>query len=264
MASALGALASGVGQILGRTVFLQPNTATGIPVPLVVLDVVKTESVEYETEISEHPVEAGPEVGDHAQRKNPTIRLKGTISNTPLDLSTAIANVASGALAAISTSQARSNLLNSAFSQAQGIVGSVLQGNASNLAANAAAGAVDAISRTILLNAYESSLPFTVLTRRQRFDNVIIKKLHFPRDEDTGYALEFEIDLKQIRIVNPLVVQKNTVDEAVISGASSSTNLGNQSTQSTSAQLQNAVQGSTLGQTPGVVSKSPAFFSGVA
>lgn len=40
----LGSLAAGVGQIMGRTVLLQTNTSTGIPVPLAVLDVVKEEA----------------------------------------------------------------------------------------------------------------------------------------------------------------------------------------------------------------------------
>lgn len=256
----LGGLASGVGQILGRTMFLQMNTSTGIPIPLAVLDVVKDEVVEYDAEISEHPVEAGTEVGDHFQRKNPTIRLKGTISSTPLDLSVAVANIAAGGLAAISSAQARSNLLNSAMSQGTGILGAALQGNASNIASNAFAGAVDAISRTILLNAFETGSPFTIVTKRQRYDNVLIKKLTFPRNEETGYALDFEMDIKQIRIVSPLKVQKSQVSEDVISSGSSSTNLGSQSTQLASSQMQSAVKTSPFSLSPGMSTKFPGAF----
>lgn len=256
----LSAIASGVGQILGRTVLIQPNTATGIPVPLAVLDVVKDEIVEYTAEISSHPVEAGLEISDHSQKKNPTIRLKGTISNTPLDLSVAVANIAAGAFAAISSSQARSNLLSSAATIGTGILGASLQGNASNIGSNAFAGAVDAISRTILINTFEQVVPFTIITKRQKFDNVLIKKLTFPRNEETGYALAFEMDIEQIRIVTPLKVQKGNVAESVQSTASSSTNLGSQSTQLASAQMQSAVKASTLGSAPGVADKSPGAF----
>lgn len=262
MANPLGSLAAGVGQILGRTVLIQPNTATGIPVPLAVLDVVKDENVEYDSDISDHPVEAGTEVSDHQQLKNTAIRLKGTISNTPLDLSTAIANIAAGGLAAITSNQARSNLLNSAVSQGTGIVGATLQGNAGNIGSSVFAGAVDAISRTILIAAFQSRTPFTVITRRARYDNVLIKRLSFPRNEETGYALDFEMDIKQITIVTPLKVQKTQLAENVISTASSPTNLGNQSTQLASNQLTQAVKSSSLGSAPGVSAKSPSFFGG--
>lgn len=261
MASLLSALAGGAAQVLGRTLFLQTNTATGIPVPLAVLDVVKNEVVEYDSEISEHPVEQGTEVSDHQQLHNPTIRLKGTISSTPLDLSVAIANIAAGTLAAISSSQARSNLLNSGLSVGTGIVGAALQGNAGNIAANAFAGAVDAVSRTILLYCYQNKTPFTVITKRASYTNCLIKRLSFPRDENTGYALDFEMDIRQIRIVTPIKVQKTQLDESIISTAASSTNLGNQATQLASNQVQSAVSSSSLGSVPGVASKSPGFFT---
>ena len=261
MAISIQSLAAGVGAVLGRTIFLQTNTGTGIPVPLAVLDVVKNEVIEYDSEITEHPVESGPEIGDHQQLHNPTIRLKGTMSATPLDLSVAVANLAAGALAAISSSQARSNLLNSGLSQGIGIIGAKLQGSAGNLAANAFSGAVDAISRTILLTAFQNKTPFNVITKRAIYTNCLIKRLSFPRDENTGYALDFEMDIKQIRIVSPLKVQKTSVAENVISGAASSTNLGSQATQLASSQMQGAVSGSSLGSVPGVASKSPGFFS---
>lgn len=256
----LGNLASGVGQILGRTSLIQFNTSTGIPIPLAVLDVVKDELVEFSAEVTQHPVEAGQEVSDHIQKKPTTVRLKGTISSTPLDLSVAIANLAAGTIAAITESQARSNLLNSGISQGVGIVGAALQGNSGNLAANAFSGAVDAVSRVILQNAFDQKTPFTLMTRRQRYDNVVIQRLRFPRSEETGYSLDFEMDIIQIRIVSPLRVQKTQVAENVISTASSSTNIGSQSTQAANQQIVTAVQGSPLADSSVAVGKSPEFF----
>lgn len=263
MADALGVLATGVSQILGRTTLMQfpPYTPSGIPIPLAVLDVVKDEMVEYEMEISDHPVEQGLEVSDHAQPKNLVVRLKGTISNTPLDLSVAIANIAAGGLSAFTSSQARSNLLNTGLSAGAGIVGSALQGNSSNVGASAFAGSVDAISRTILLYVFQNRTPFSIVTRRQRFDNMLIRRLSFPRNEETGFAVDFEMDIRQIRIVSPSEVSKTQVSEDVISTAASLTNLGNQSTQLASAQMQSAVKTSTLGAVPGVAAKSPGAFA---
>lgn len=259
MATALSAIAGGVGQILGRTLLIQMGTTP--PTPLAVLDVVKDEIIDYEAEISEHPVEEGQEISDHVQLKNPTIRLKGVISNTPLDLSIAIANLASGTLAAITSSQARQNLLNTGVSQAVGILGSALQGNAGNLTADAYSGAVDAISRVILLNAYQAKMPFSVITKRQRFDNVVIKRLTFPRNEETGYALAFEMEIKQIRIVKTPKATPNQVTESLTPTASSATDLGSQSTQQASPQAAQAVKNSSLGDLDIVTSKSPGFFA---
>lgn len=261
MGLSIGSLKSGVGQIIGRTILLQPNSGIlGIPVPLAVLDVVKEERVDYTAVITEHPVEAGPEISDHIQLTNPTLRLKGVISSTPLDLSVAIANMAAGALAAITSSQAQGNLLNSGVSQGVGLLSATLQGNAGNVAANAFTGAVDAVSRTILLNAFQSATPFTVVTRRQSFSNMVIQRLSFPRNEETGYALEFEMDIKQLKTVKPITSSFLTVAANVISGAVPATSLGSQSTADVSPQTTSAVQGSNLGSAPNVAEKSPGFF----
>src|SRR5579875_2170403 len=257
----LGSLATGFGQVLSRTLLLQTNGPLGIPIPLAVLDVVKEERIDYEADISEHPVEAGMEVTDHVQLKNPMLRLKGTISSTPLDLSIAISNIASGALAAITSSQARSNLLNSGLSQGVGLVGAALQGKAGNVGASLFAGSVDAISRTILLSAYEAKTPFSVVTKRATYSNLVIQRLSFPRTEDTGYALDFEMDLKQLRIVAPLQTLQNQLDESVISSASSMLSIGGQSTQAVSPNIASAAAGSSLSASPGVSGKSPGFFA---
>ena len=261
MGLSLGSLGVGIGQILSRTVFIQPNGPAGIPIPLAVLDVVKNEVVDYDAEVSEHGVEEGPEVSDHVQLHNVTLRLKGTISSTPLDLSVAIANLAAGAYAAVTDNQARSNLLNSGFSQSIGMVGAALQGNAGNVGASAFSGAVDAVSRTILIAVWQARMPFTIVTKRQTYPNMIIKRLSFPRDQETGYALDFEMDIKQMRIVSTLKVQKNSVGEDVISTASSSTGLGSQSTSEANSQIQSQVQQSSLGQAPGMSTKFPGVFA---
>jgi hypothetical protein len=253
--SSVSSLASGIGAILGRTMFLQTISSTGIPVPLCVLDVVENEDVEYRAEVSEHPVEVGPEVGDHRQLKNPTVRLKGKISSTPLDLSVAIANIATSGIAAITDSQARSNLLNSGLSQGVGLAGAALQGKSGNIGAAAFTGAVDATSRTIMIYCYTNNTPFSVLTKRQRFDNCVIERLRFPRDLETGFALEFEIDIKQIKLVKSTTVQKTQLDESVISGGASVSNLGSQSTSAATPQVSSAVGSSSLSSAPGVSSK---------
>lgn len=256
----LGSLgASAVGQVLQRTFLIQSSTATGIPIPLAILDVVMDEQPEYSANVTEHPVEQGPEVTDHIQLRSPILRLRGKISNTPLDLSVAVANLFAGGIQAITSSQARANLLNTGLSQGVGIVGAALQGKAGNLVSDGIAGATDAISRTILLAAFQNKMPFDVVTKRQTYTNMVIEKLAFPRNKDTGYALEFDMSLKQLVIVSPLTVQSTQLSENVISSGTPATDLGSQSTSAASAQVVSAVKGSSLTSDPAVAAKSPGF-----
>ena len=109
--------------ILQRTFLLEVGTGNGVPRPLIVLDVVKEEEPEYTNQITKHPLEQGEPVTDHIQPENPTLRLKGTVSATPIDLSTSIANLASGGLQLITSSQARANFLNTGLQSTAGALG---------------------------------------------------------------------------------------------------------------------------------------------
>ena len=228
----IGAAGSG---LLQRTYFLQTNTPSGIPQILVVLDAITQETPEFSADVTQHPVEFGSEVSDHIQIKNPTLTLKGTISNTPLDLQTTIGNVLSGGLAAITSSQARTNILNTGLQQGAGILGAKLLGGAAGLLSEGLAGSADALARTSLLNAFESRQPFDVLTKRQRYESMVIEKLSFPRDGSTGYQLVFEMELIRLRIVSPLTVTITQVGEDVITSATGISNLGSQAAGGTSA-----------------------------
>lgn len=261
MASPLDAISGAAGTaLLQRTYFLQTQTPDGVPRLLAVLDVVKEEVPEFSAEVTQHPVEAGPEVSDHIQLKNPVMMLKGKISNTPLDLSSSIGNLLAGGTALITSSQARTNILNTGLQQAAGIAGAAVLQGASNIGSAGLAGAADAIARTILLSAYENKTPFDVVTKRQRFTSMVIERLRFPRSNETGYALDFEMELIQLRVVSPLLVQLTQLDESVINGATPSTNLGSQTTAGVSSQSQKSVSGSWLRQIVG--GKFPSFFGG--
>jgi hypothetical protein len=233
---------------LQRTYLMQMQTATGIPKLLIVLDVVKEEEPKYTADVTKHPVESGPEVSDHIQLHNPTLRLKGTISNTPLDLSSSIGNLIAGGIAAVTSSQARENILNTGLQQAASIAGAALMGGAADPLSAGLAGSADAIARTILLAAYQNKLPFDVVTRRQRYTNMVIESLSFPRDAATGYQLIFEIEMTALRIVSPLQVQLIQLAESVIPGATPSADLGSQTGGGVSSQTATAVNGSWLRQ----------------
>lgn len=241
-----GAALSGV---LQRTYLMKSQSGgfmgLGIPQILVVLDAVTEESPEFEAEVTQHPVESGSEVTDHIQLKNPTLRIKGTISNSPLDLSSSIGNVVAGGLDVITSSQARSNLLNTGLQQAVGVAGaSVLSGG--NLAGGFLGGAADAIARTTLLSAFQTKQIVDVVTKRQKYTSMVIQSLSFPRDSSTGYQLIFELQLIQIRIVSPLSIQLSQVGEDVVTSAVGTSNLGSQATTGVSDSATGAVNKSWL------------------
>lgn len=243
----LGPLSGAAGTaLLQRTYLLQTQTSDGIPRLLIVLDTVSDENPTFSADVTQHPVEKGPEVSDHIQRKNTKLSLKGKISNTPLDLSVTIGNLLASGIQTITSSQARSNILNTGLQQGASIAGSALMSGASNVLSQGLAGAADALARTALLAAFDNGTPFDVITKRQRYPNMVIEDLHFPRTNQTGYALEFEMELVRLRVVSPLQVQLTQLNESVISSGTPSTNLGGQTTAAASNQAQKAVNGSWL------------------
>ena len=247
LAAILGPLGGAAGTaLLQRTFLLDTQTFNGIPKILVVFDAILEESPEYSADVTQHPVESGPEVTDHIQLKNPSLRLKGTISNTPLDLSTTIGNLLSGGLDAITSSQFRANILNSATQQASGIAGAALLGSSANPLGSGLAGAADAIARSIMLDAFSQKKRFDVVTKRTKYESMVIERMSFPRDTQTGFQLAFELELVQIRVVSPFTVNIDSVAENAITSATSKTGLGGQATKAASDQALGATNKSWL------------------
>ena len=231
---AIQTLGAGIQSATQRTyMFASTQTAPlGIPIVLAVFDAIMEEVPEYTADVTQHPTESGTEITDHIQLKNPTLKLKGTISNSPVDLSVSITNTLAAGIDLITSSQARVNLLNTGLSQAAGVIGALMQGGGSP----GLSGAADAIARTILLTAFQTKQVVDILTKRQRYPTMAIQRLSFPRDQSTGYQLKFEMDLVQITIVSPLNTIISAVAETVISTAVETTILGAQATAGVAAQ----------------------------
>jgi hypothetical protein len=70
---------------------------------------------------------------------------------------------------------------------------------------------------------------------------MVIERLSFPMDSDTGNQLLFEIDMKQIRIVKPYAVKIEQVSEDVVTAALKSFDLGSQVTKGVSAPASSAL-----------------------
>lgn len=227
--SILGPIAGAVGTaLLQRTYLMRTDTATGIPIPLVVLDAVVDEVAKYSASVTQHPVESGPEVSDHIQLKNPTLSLKGTISQNPLDLATSIGNLLAGGIGAVTSGNLRKNILNTGLQTGAAVAGAALLGNAANPLNGLLGGTPDALARSILMDAFEQRVPFDVVTKRIRYENMVIESLSFPRDQDTGFQLKFEIELIRLRIVSSVTTQITGVDESVVTSALQKAALGGQ------------------------------------
>lgn len=233
-------------EALKRTYLLERQTFNGIPRVLLVFDAITNETPTFEADVTEVAVEDGPEVTDHIQLKNPRLQLQGTISQTPLDLSTSIGNLVGGAVETFTSSQFRSNVLNTGIQQAAGVATAAVLGGASDPLANLQAGLADSIARSLLLSAYERRARFDVVTKRQRFESMVIQKMTFPYASDTGKQLVFNLDLKQVRIVKPFTVQIDTVGEDVLTSAVDKTDLGKQATAAFNASNEAAVNQSTF------------------
>lgn len=230
--------------LLSRTYLLERTTFNGIPRMLVMFDAITEETPEFSSTVTEHATEDGTEITDHIQLKNPTLMLKGVISSTPIDIQVAIANALAGAVSAATSSQFRSNFLNTGLSQVPGIAGGALMGNSA--AAGAIGGVIDAIARSALLDAWERKARFDVITSRQRYTDMVVESMRFPRSSTTGRALEFELELKHIRTVAPIQVRISTVDEKVVTSATQNTNMGSQAATQTSSQTATKFNGSIL------------------
>jgi len=232
---------------LKRTYLLESTTFDGVPRLLLVFDAITSEQPTYEADVTEVPVEdSTKEITDHIQRKNPKLSLQGTISQTPLDLSTAVSNLLSGGVQAATSSQFRQNFLNTGVQALAGVAGAALQGNAGDPGAAFTQGFSDAIARSILIDAYERRARFNVVTQRQQFENMVIQKMTFPRDSNTGDQLIFQLELKQLRIVKSITVTLDTVSEDVVTSATNSSNLGKQAAGGLSEVVDSSARGSTL------------------
>ena len=212
---------------LQRTYLLETRTDNGVPRVLIVFDAITNEVPAYESDVTEVPVEEGPEVTDHIQLKNPRLKLQGNVSQTPLTLQQTVAAVVASGVSLATSSQFRENALNSGVQNLAGVAGASLLGNAAG--GDLTQGLADALARAALLDAWQRRARFNVITKRQQFNDMVIQKMSFPRDSNTGDQIVFDLDLKNIKVVSPLTVQLDTVSEDVVTSATGNADLGQQS-----------------------------------
>lgn len=133
-------------------------------------------------EVTDHPVEQGAAVSDHARVLPETLTLEGFVSNTPLPVS-------NGALT-------RRNSLGVEFD------------SRSEMDLSRAGQAYTDLVR--LKNAGEL---FSIVTMLRSYDNMLMTSLDVPRDAATGDGLRFSASFKQVRVAESRTVQPATTSE---------------------------------------------------
>lgn len=150
------------------------------------LDVTISESHTGEVEITEHPVEEGFSVADHARPKQNNLTLTGLVSNTPISADQKKRTVEVSGIKLETTALK---------DQIQGVAG---------YAENA---------ETVLRNLKDTGKVITVYTHIRTYQNMILASLSIPRDGRTGDALQFTATFRQIRIVKNKTTKKVVAKE---------------------------------------------------
>lgn len=130
-----------------------------------VFDALTDKQIQYDNDITKHPVEAGSDITDHVVNKNTKIQMVGVITNTPVE----------------------------------GLIDSISQNREVEESGNRVQQAYD-----LLKELRQSKRPFTVVTEVDSFPTCLISSLAFPEEPGKSNldALEVKMDLEQVRIVD--------------------------------------------------------------
>lgn len=139
------------------------------------LDCTVSEAHNGEVEVTEHPVEEGANISDHARVKPPTLTLEGMVSNTPLNQGQHRRKVTSKEGFVFETTATTDQITGQ-----PGIMESAF---------------------TKLQELREKAMPITVITRLKTYTNMVLTSLVVPRNASTGEALRFTATFRNVIII---------------------------------------------------------------
>ena len=228
----MGLLSFLTGQTPTRTKFMDQDGK----IDLIMVDATISDSVSYEAEVTDYPVEDGPDISDNVRLKPVSYEITGLISESPITLKGAAASLATSAATALVGKRGGFN------TQLAGVVGGFIGSNLFKETVNGqdadgnqrALNPAD-VARKSLEDMWRNKQIFTIVTRRRKYDSMIIKSLQFPKTQQDGYALKFTMSVTQIRIVKPeFVLIKNIASTQAHGGKK--TQLGQQAGEEANAQ----------------------------
>jgi hypothetical protein len=139
------------------------------------IDGTHLETIDYSSEITNHPIETGSSISDHIYINPLKVKMEGSITEASVDIIGTVKDIAG---------LFDGNLLNNAVNK--------FKGNSTKLTA----------AYELLKDLHASKSLVTVINYLDTFDNMVIETLTFPRDNKVGNRLFFEITLKQITLAS--------------------------------------------------------------
>lgn len=140
-----------------------------------------------EVEVTEHPVESGIAVTDHARPKPLEITIEGVITNTPLNRQQTLSTTGRGVRQVMTT--VRGNQISELLDTST--LSDAVQGQPGR--------AENAYKK--LCDLRDNPQIVVVVTALKTYQNMIMTSLRVPRDAETGDILRFEARFKEVRQV---------------------------------------------------------------
>lgn len=182
-----------------------------VGVDLLVIDVTKVITPQFDSDVTENPVEDDTAISDNIRPKPVTIQIEGEASESPLNLEASLAGLITSAAGALggALAGAASSGLGSALGSVAGGLGASLLLSSDDKAAKA---------RDVLTSIWEERRMFDIAApsiRSEYTKNLVMQSLSFPRTATTGGKVAFSMTLKQIRIVETQTVKVSRLATSV-------------------------------------------------
>lgn len=168
--SALGYIASAALQLGLQSVLIRPYRSIGAYTMQVVIE----EEHQDDLDITEHPVQQGATIADHATKRPATVTIIGGWSDSPT-VEGYFAGLVSG-------------------------VGGTLKAASSLLSGNATSQSRDMYAKLLALQSQR--IPFDVYTGKRKYKSMLIKSLSAKTDSESAHMLRVTAVLQQVIIVS--------------------------------------------------------------
>jgi len=160
------------------------------------LDASLQENHARQATVSQSPIENGSNIADHITLSPIKLSLTGIISDTPLTLISSLVGTGVGAVTDV-VGDSLGGIGKTAAAAGVGSIGGLVQGTPKK--------PEDAFK--YLEELYENRVPFTVVTKLKRYENMVIASLNVPRNAQIGKGLQFSLEMEQVTIVQSSVVK---------------------------------------------------------
>ena len=167
------------------------------------IDGTHLETIDYSSEITNHPIETGSSISDHIYKSPLKVIMEGSITDTSVDLVGTAKNV---------INMFDGNLLNNVINKFNG------------------KGQKQTAAYEFLKDLHDNKTIVTIVNYLDTFENMVIESLNFPRSRDTGERLFFTITLKQVTLASMKNVSISNNPRGVQDMINSKLSLGKQQT----------------------------------